>query len=586
MAEDPAPLLVSQSFFRNDDRYRTVNGEKVDKFVTDEFVAGVVYGGQVVVTNPTSSRQKLDALVQIPKGAMPVLGKRATATQRIAMEPYTTQRFEVFFYFPAVGSFPCYPAHVSKAGEVIAQADPFTFKVVEKLSKVDETSWAYISQWGTPEQVLDYLATQNLHSVKLSQIAWRFRESRDFMLKALAALNLRGLYDSTLFSYGIMHNHAPAVRQFLLMQEGFLNGCGLYLKSGLITIDPIERRAYEHLEYKPLVNNRAHRVGADHRILNDRIRGQYQQFLQILTQKPEFDAMDQMSTAYYLFLQDRAHEALARLDAVKPDALPTRMQYDYFQAYAAFYRSKPAEARRIAARYKDYPVDRWRERFAAIGAQADEISGEAPEVSDEESRDQQQAALAAKEPALDLKVEGTEVTLDYQNLKSVQVNYYEMDLEFLFSTTPFVSSDGGGFSIVKPNRTETVRLAADKRTHQFQLPRDYQAKNVLVEVVGGGKKRSQAVYANELQTIVSENFGILTVRHDKDGRPLPKVYVKVYVMTGDGAKFYKDGYTDLRGKFDYATVSTTDIADAQKFSVLVMSEEHGATVLEAPVPQR
>jgi hypothetical protein len=456
----------------------------------------------------------------------------------------------------------------------------------EKLSKVDETSWAYISQWGTAEQVLKYLATQNLHSVKLQQIAWRCRESREFMLKALAALDLRGMYDSTVFSYGIMHNHAPAVRQFLLMHGDFLNGCGLYLKSGLITIDPIDRRAYQHLEYKPLVNNRAHRVGAEHRILNDRIRGQYQQFLRILSQKAGLDDIDRMSTAYYLFLQDRAHEALARLDAVKADALPTRMQYDYCQAYAAFYRSKPEEARKIAARYADYPVDRWRERFAAVGAQADEISGKAPEVSDEESRDQQQAALAAKEPAIELKVEGTEVTLDYQNLPSVQVNYYEMDLEFLFSTTPFVSSDGGGFSIVKPNRTEQVKLAPDKKKHSFSLPRDYQAKNVLVEVVGGGKRRSEAVYANELQTIVSENFGVLTVRHDKDERPLSKVYVKVYVMTGDGPKFYKDGYTDLRGKFDYATVSTTDISDATKFSVLVMSEEHGATVLEAPVPQR
>jgi hypothetical protein len=262
------------------------------------------------------------------------------------------------------------------------------------------------------------------------------------------------------------------------------------------------------------------------------------------------------------------------------------MQYDYFQAYAAFYRSKPAEARKIAERYADYPVNRWRERFATVVAQADEISGQAPEVNDETNRHQQQADLAAKEPALGMKVDGTEVTLDYQNLKSVQVNYYEMDLEFLFSTTPFVSSDGGGFSIVKPNRSELVRLAGGKRTHKFQLPRDYQAKNVLVEVVGGGKKRSQAVYANELQTVVSENFGILTVRHDKDVRPLSKVYVKVYVMTNDGAKFYKDGYTDLRGKFDYATVSTTDIGNATKFSVLVMSKEHGATVLEAPVPQR
>ncbi|MGB1130317.1 MAG: hypothetical protein ACPG4K_09710, partial [Haloferula sp.] len=364
MAEQAPPLLVSQSFFRHDDRYRTENGEKVDKFVTDEFVAGVVYGGQVVVTNPTSSRQKLDALIQIPKGAMPVLGKRATATQRIAMEPYSTQRFEVFFYFPTVGDYPCYPAHVSKAGEVIAHAEAFTFKVVEKLSKVDEGSWAYISQWGTQEQVLEYLSTRNLHAVDLKQIAWRCRESRDFMVKALSTLNLRGVYDATLFSYGVMHDDASAVRQLLLMQNGFLSGCGRYLKSKLVTIDPIERRAYQHLEYKPLVNNRAHRLGADHRILNDTIRGQYQQFLRILSEKDKLDDMDRMSTAYYLFLQDRAHEAMGRLDAVNADALPTKMQYDYFKAYAAFYQAKPAEARRIASRYKDYPVDRWRERFA------------------------------------------------------------------------------------------------------------------------------------------------------------------------------------------------------------------------------
>ena len=57
-------------------------------------------------------------------------------------------------------------------------------------------------------------------------------------------------------------------------------------------------------------------------------------------------------------------------------------------------------------------------------------------------------------------------------------------------------------------------------------------------------------------------------------------------MTDTGPKFYKDGYTDLRGKFDYASVSTTDIGSALKFSILVMNETHGATVLEAPVPQQ
>ena len=51
-------------------------------------------------------------------------------------------------------------------------------------------------------------------------------------------------------------------------------------------------------------------------------------------------------------------------------------------------------------------------------------------------------------------------------------------------------------------------------------------------------------------------------------------------------KFFKDGYTDLRGKFDYASVSTTGLGKVDLLSILVMSEDQGATVLEASVPQR
>ena len=72
----------------------------------------------------------------------------------------------------------------------------------------------------------------------------------------------------------------------------------------------------------------------------------------------------------------------------------------------------------------------------------------------------------------------------------------------------------------------------------------------------------------------------------KTGKPLSKVYVKVYADTAGGVKFFKDGYTDLRGKFDYASVSSTGLGAVRKFSVLVMSDQHGATVLEAAVPQR
>ena len=586
LAENPPPLLVSQNYFRHDDRHRMENGEKVDKFVTDEFITGIVYGAQVVVTNPTSSRQKLEVLSQIPHGAIPVLGHRATATRRIALEPYSTERFELAFYFPAAGDFPCFPAHVAKAGSVLAHAEPFTFHVVDQPTQVDAASWAHLSQWGTEEQVLEFLAGGNLHAIDLALVAWRCRESAGFLDRALAVLDRRGIHHPVLASYALLHNRTPALRQFLLMQREFLDRCGLFLESPLVTLDPVARRTWQHLEYKPLVNNRSHPVGGQRRILNESILTQYRNFLHVLSQKPALDAEDTLGTVYYLFLQDRAEEAMARLATVAADAVPTRMQHDYATAYAAFYRSDVPAARAIAARYAAYPVDRWRERFAAVAAQADEIEGKAPAVTDEQSRDQQQAKLAAAEPVLDLATEGTTVKLSYRNLEAVTVNYHQMDLEFLFSTNPFVSSEGGGFSIIRPNRSERLVLPADRNELSFELPREFQGKNVLIEVVGGGKKRSQAIFANQLRTSVSENFGILTVRHAADDRPLPKVYVKVYAMTDAGPQFYKDGYTDLRGKFDYASVSTTDIGNAREFSILVMSDEHGATVLRAPVPRR
>ncbi|MFP6883407.1 MAG: hypothetical protein VCA40_03190, partial [Roseibacillus sp.] len=447
-------------------------------------------------------------------------------------------------------------------------------------------SWAHISQWGTEEQVLAYLSRQNLHNISLPQIAWRCRESAGFFKKALTTLRLRGKYERVLYSYGLHHNHPEAVRQFLLVEGRFLNGCGDYLNSGLITLDPIARRAYEHLEYKPLVNNRAHTVGGARKILNGRIRAQYQKFLRILSQKPNLDHSDQLSIAYYLFLQDRALEAMRRLDTVNAEALPTSIQYDYFRAYSAFYRAQPDEARAMAVKYAQHPVDRWRERFANVIAQADEIQGKGPQIVTDEDRNQQQAKLADAEPSLDFRVDGSLVTIDYQRVTNVQVNYYEMDLEFLFSTNPFVSSNSGSFSVVRPNKSERLQLADNKRSQNFELPREYQSKNVLVEVIGGGKKRSRAVYSNELNTAVSERYGILTVRHAGDTRPLPATYVKVYALTSSGPQFYKDGYTDLRGKFDYASVSTSDIGDVLKFSILVMSDKNGATVLEASVPQQ
>jgi hypothetical protein len=80
-------LLVSQSFFRHGDRYRQEGNEKFEKYVTTEFLTGATYGANIVVTNPTSSPVKAVVLLQIPQGALPVLGSKATNSVRCVWSP-------------------------------------------------------------------------------------------------------------------------------------------------------------------------------------------------------------------------------------------------------------------------------------------------------------------------------------------------------------------------------------------------------------------------------------------------------------------------------------------------------------------
>ena len=84
-----------------------------------------------------------------------------------------------------------------------------------------------------------------------------------------------------------------------------------------------------------------------------------------------------------------------------------------------------------------------------------------------------------------------------------------------------------------------------------------------------------------------ENYGQIKVTHQDTGKPLPKAYVKVYCQTQDGqVKFYKDGYTDIRGRFDYASLSTSDLDQSTRFSILVLTESNGALVREASPPRQ
>ena len=578
-------LLVSQNFFALNDRFLHVDNERLDKFVTKEFLYHNVYGCQVVLTNPTSTRRKVDVLMQLPKGALPVQNGFFTRSQHTQVQPYSTQKLEYYFYFPFPGSYEHFPVHVAQDGDLLAYTDAFTFNVVDKLSTIDKASWDYISQFGSNDDVIRYLNDHNVDRLNLALIAFRMKD-RQFFDTIIGLLESRHAYNATLWSYSIHHNAVPVAREFL-QNSRFATMVGFYIDSPLLTLDPVARHTYQHKEYWPLVNARTYQLGAKRKILNTQFHEQYKRYMTYLRYRPSLAEADEAAVAYYMFLQDRIDEGLKFFDRVERSEVPTAMQYDYMQAYVAFYRSDAEAALKIAARYKDHPVDRWRNRFAQVTAQAEEITGGKAVVIDKEDRAQRQAQLADTAASLDFKIEDRKIVIASQNLESCLVNYYLMDIELLFSKKPFVQEISGQFSVIQPNETGVLDLHEGDKTTTVSLPRQYRDQNVMVELVADGIRRSQGYYPHSLAIQLTENYGQLRVAHEKNGKPLSKVYVKVYArMKGGEVKFYKDGYTDLRGRFDYTSLNTNELDHVERFAILIMSEADGALIREAAPPKR
>jgi len=189
-------------------------------------------------------------------------------------------------------------------------------------------------------------------------------------------------------------------------------------------------------------------------------------------------------------------------------------------------------------------------------------------------------------------VDAKRITLTYANLPSVTVNFYEMDLELLFSTSPFITDGSTNkFVYVAPNLSQKVELdnkvAGKTNTLVLDLPAKYANANIFIEVLAPGNAltKGQSYFSNSLSVHVTDNYGQVKVMHKENGAPLPQTYIKVYARLRSGeVSFYKDGYTDRRGRFDYASLSTDKLTQVSKFSILVLSENAGALVREANPP--
>ena len=178
------------------------------------------------------------------------------------------------------------------------------------------------------------------------------------------------------------------------------------------------------------------------------------------------------------------------------------------------------------------------------------------------------------------------MVISHQNLGSCRLSFYRMDIELLFSRQPFMQDQSDRFAIVQPNYSVELELGAD-RPLKVELPAELRSANAIVEVLGAGVRRSKANYAHDLAVRVVEQYGQLRVAQRTSGAALARAYIKVYARKQGGVvEFYKDGYTDFRGAFDYASLSTNELDHVERFAILVSSPEHGALIREVAPPKR
>lgn len=579
------PALIRQSCYRLDDRYDLTGAQPRQKNVSGEFLAGVGYGSQVVVTNPTDAPRRLVLLLQVPKGAMPLQGGPSTWNVPFQIEPFATSSFEFAFYFPSAGEFAHYPAHVSQDGAFAGAAEATVRKVVAAPTVVDKASWEHVSQLGSLDDVLDYLQKNNLQRIDLTRIAWRLRD-RDAFRRVVEALRARMRFDPTVWSFGLLHGDRAVAREFAQGRADLVASVNGYLRSPLLDVDPAERRSYEHLEFDPLILARAHRVAAWQKIQNPELERQWITFVDAMCKRPSLDGNALLEACYYMLLQGRVDDAMTMFDRIGGAEVQAKMQRDYLAAWFAFSRGDVATARGIAKQHAGHPVERWRTRFAAVLQQADEIEGAVARVVDPRDRESAQSQLVATEPQLDLVVEAGSIRLRHKNLARCELRFHRLDIEFAFSASPFAQQGLVAAGWVEPSRVDALDLAAGVAETVVPLPAEFAQGNVVVEARAGALVRRGTSLSSTMSAQVVASYGQVEIR-DKAGAPMPAVYVKCYARVEGGAvRFHKDGYTDLRGRFDYASVSEVGGGKPVRFSLLMLSEKDGAVLREVDPPAR
>ncbi|CAD8194852.1 unnamed protein product [Paramecium octaurelia] len=587
-------IIINQTFFDiTEENYVDQDGNEYEQDL-NEFFIKKVYCCKIVVSNCSAISQTFQLLVEIPNGSIPVFTTFSTKTFTLTCAPYQTQVQKYYFYFPKSGKFTIYPANISNLGKVIQIAKEKTLQVYDQKPKVNLENINEILSTDNNQDILDYIENKNIFNTKLfnPKLLYHKFSDQSFYNQVMEIYRRRKFYDFHSFAYSLLHNNIECLKELFLTEQGqnALKQKFKHFKCSLFEINSIRV-----LEYYPLIIKRVHKLKqGENNILNVQFRKQYTNYLSYLLEKSQFSTVDKIILIYYLLLQERVNEAVQIYEQISEEEQnEQQLQFDYLSAYLDFYTGYPnfQKAREICQKYLSYPVIHWRNMFYEIINLFIEYDGEEDnQISKLEMTQQQKSNdIMKKEETLACTIEGDSINITFSNLQEVKIEYYKLDIEILFSNNPFLKNVIQDFSIVLPNVCVTQKLGGQEiQKNLFQekikIPSEISKENLFVTIKGEQKSVTCKYQPTSLFVRTMVDSGQIRVFNEQ-GQYLSKVYVKVYSKNkGDSETFHKDGYTDIRGRFDYASLSSSNVKDIAQFSMLIYHEDLGSIIQQVQPP--
>jgi hypothetical protein len=486
-------VLTAQKWFDKEERFEynletSQNEEKTINF----FLTGKIYGSQVVVTNVSSVEQKVQVITEVPQGAIPVIKNDFHQSLDWKLNQFSTQTFEFYFYFPQKGQYTYCPACVTRDGKKVQiQTSSLDLSVLDEPPKKTELkNIKDILAQGSKEDILAFMRKENITNPKVfnfGDVYWLLRDEQ-FYVESLKILREKMIFNPVVWSYSLLHGDVNTFFEIIGMApEDSNQNMDLYYFNNENSSHPLELKGFKFLEYHPIFNARFHQLANEGTsILNKQFHDTYKNFLKYLFEKRHLVTLeDKLVLTYYLLLQDRIDEAFSIYSAIPADApnlAPFTLQYDYMGAYFDLYKGMPefAKAKAICERYFDYPVVSWRTMFIEIANQLAEIDGE--------TTDNKPAAAAevktGDQEILKASLNGPDINIEFGNLNSVKLEFFQVDLEVLFSLYAFRTSEFDKLVFSEPHHTESIPLthSSSLQFHKYTIPDPFRARNVLVKV--------------------------------------------------------------------------------------------------------